>query len=421
MTFRFVHTADLHLDSPLRSLALRSPALADVVSNATRQALERIVDLCLEERVDALMIAGDLYDGAQQSMKTAVFFGSRMRRLAEAGIKAFIIRGNHDAQSTITRHLSLPENVHVLRRRDDSVRIDNRDVTIHGISFSEPRAEQSLLPHYAPPHPGGIDIGLMHTSLAGSEGHDVYAPCSVADLAGHGYAYWALGHIHKRRVHVENDCTIVMPGMPQGRDVNEAGPKTVTLVTAGDDGRIELEERITSIAQFERVEVDLTGVDDWRETLDIVETSLQIARNECASDQLIARLTIQGTTPIAMRLRRDADLLLNEARQVADSLGKTWIEDLSIDLGSKVLLDQRNAAGPVDELRSLVASDLLDSSQLRDEARSTIVELQRKLPPELRHLLGDDEAALDAMVTRLIGEGSEEVFSRFQSGKGDAS
>ena len=421
MTFRFVHTADLHLDSPLRSLALRSSALADIISNATRQALERIVDLCLEEQVDALMIAGDLYDGAQRSMKTAVFFGSRMRRLAEAGIKVFIIRGNHDALSTITRHLSLPEGVYILQGRGDSVRIDERDITIHGISFSKPRAERSLLPQYAPPRPDGINIGLMHTSLAGSEGHDVYAPCSVTDLAGYGYAYWALGHIHKRRVHVENDCTIVMPGIPQGRDINEAGPKSVTLVTARDDGTIEFEERITSIAQFERVEVDLTGVDDWREALNTMEKSLEVARNVCASDQLIARLMIQGSTPMAMRLRRDADLLLNEARQIAQSLGKTWIENLSIDLGSNVLLGQPNDAGSVDELRSLVASDLLSSSHLRDEARNTIIELQRKLPSELRDLLGDDDETLDAMVTRLIREGSEKVFSRFQSGMGDAS
>ena len=99
MAFRFVHTADVHLDSPLQSLALRDPEIAEMIGNATRQAFERTVGLCLEERVDALMIAGDLYDGDLRSMKTAVFFGSQMRRLTEAGIRVFIIRGNHERRS----------------------------------------------------------------------------------------------------------------------------------------------------------------------------------------------------------------------------------------------------------------------------------------------------------------------------------
>ena len=71
MAFRFVHTADIHLDSPLKSLALRHPKLGELIGNATRQAFVRIVDLCLEEQVDAMLLAGDLYDDKQTSMKTA--------------------------------------------------------------------------------------------------------------------------------------------------------------------------------------------------------------------------------------------------------------------------------------------------------------------------------------------------------------
>jgi exonuclease SbcD len=101
MPFRFVHAADIHLDSPLRSLALRDPALGELIGNATRRAFVAIVDLCLEEKVDALLIAGDLYDGDQTSMKTARFLSDQIRRLDQAGVRTFMIRGNHDALSKI--------------------------------------------------------------------------------------------------------------------------------------------------------------------------------------------------------------------------------------------------------------------------------------------------------------------------------
>src|ERR1700721_659838 len=113
MSYRFVHAADIHLDSPLRSLALRHQELAELIGNATRQAFVNIIDLCLDEQVDALLLAGDLYDGEQTSMKTARFLATQVRRLNEADIRVFIIRGNHDALSTITQELVLPDSVKV--------------------------------------------------------------------------------------------------------------------------------------------------------------------------------------------------------------------------------------------------------------------------------------------------------------------
>ncbi|PZP14413.1 MAG: DNA repair exonuclease, partial [Sphingomonas hengshuiensis] len=136
MAYRFVHTADIHLDSPLRSLALRDPELAELIGNATRRAFVRIVDLCLDEQVDALLIAGDLYDGDQTSMKTARFLAEQLRRLHEAGIRVFIIRGNHDALARITKELVLPESVKLFSGRAEAVEVDRarggRPIVIHG-------------------------------------------------------------------------------------------------------------------------------------------------------------------------------------------------------------------------------------------------------------------------------------------------
>ena len=220
MPFRFVHTADLHLDSPLRSLALRNADLAEIVRGASRRAFLKIVDLCIVEKVDALLIAGDLYDGSQTSMNTALFLAGELRRLDAAGIRTFVIRGNHDAQSQVTRELTLPPSVHVFSGRSKVVLAktlaNGRAVHIHGVSFADPHAPESLLPSFHPPVADAINVGMLHTSLSGAGAHDPYAPCSVADLQRHGFDYWALGHVHQRQVHSEKPC-IVMPGMPQGR------------------------------------------------------------------------------------------------------------------------------------------------------------------------------------------------------------
>jgi DNA repair exonuclease SbcCD nuclease subunit len=236
MAFRFVHTADLHLDSPLRSLAMRNSGLAELIGDATRQALVAIVDFCIDEQVNALFIAGDLYDGDQTSMKTARFLASQMQRLHEAGIATFIIRGNHDALSRITPELILPPSVTIYGGRSHAVDIShgNLALSIHGLSFAKPQAPESFLEKFHHPTPDAVNIGIMHTSLAGAAGHDLYAPCKASELHAWGFDYWALGHIHVRTEHA-GDRTVIMPGMPQGRDINEAGEKSVTLVTVNDD------------------------------------------------------------------------------------------------------------------------------------------------------------------------------------------
>jgi exonuclease SbcD len=323
--FRFIHTADLHLDAPLKSLALKDEELSELVGNATRRALERIVDLCLEEKVDALLIAGDLYDGDMRSMKTAAFLVSEMERLHAADINVFMIRGNHDAESVLTRELEFPSNVHVFSGHGGTVELPERGVAVHGVSFSRPQAPESLLPKYKPPVPGLFNIGLLHTSLAGAAGHDTYSPCSVSDLQAHGFDYWALGHVHARQVHTEAPH-VVMPGMPQGRDIGEAGPKSVTLATV-QDGIVSLEERVTSEVEFAREAVALDGIDDWRDALEAIDAVLDSAAMSMSRHSVL-RLELSGQTPLAWRLRRDSDLLLEQVSNRARGKGSVWIDKI---------------------------------------------------------------------------------------------
>jgi exonuclease SbcD len=416
MTFRFVHSADIHLDSPMRSLALRHPELAELIGNATRQAFVNIIDLCLEERVDALLLVGDLYDGEQTSMKTARFLANQMRRLGEADIDVFIVRGNHDALSKITQELVLPSSVKIFSGRAEAVPHDrgsrNPPIVIHGLSFTKPQAPESLVPKYKRPVEGAINIGLMHTSLAGAAGHDPYAPCSIADLQATGFHYWALGHVHKRSV-TDGDCTIVMPGNPQGRDINEAGPKTVSLVTIADDGRIRVEERNASIAQFERITVDATGMDDWRDLVAAVSTSLRQVRDGVSVDHLVARVHLTGATTLSWRVRRDLDVLKAEADERASVIGGCWVEKLDVSCRS---VDRTGLeSDPIAELRNLIVSQVSTSDSFRLQAIEAVEELTGQLPPDCRNFLGDNEGAVRDALAELISEGAQDIEARLRA------
>lgn len=418
-----MHSADVHLDSPLRSLALRDAELAELIGNATRRAFVKIIDLCLDEQVDALLLAGDLYDGDQTSMKTARFFAGQMHRLHEAGIKVFIVRGNHDAASKITRELTLPDSVKLFGGRAEHVEITSTNtgmpVAIHGLSFAEPKMTASLLPKFKAPVERWVNIGVMHTSLSGSDGHDDYAPCTVADLYGSGFHYWALGHIHKRSVY-HGACKVVMPGNPQGRDINEAGPKTVTLVTVGDDGSIEIEERMTSIAEFARIPVLADGCEDWTAVIAAMRSEIGRSREQARSEHLVGRLLLSGVTSVAWRLRSDADLLKTEADMLASLAGKMWIEKIEVDCKAPSAgATATNSSDPLAELMEAINGEVLSSDAFVLEASEIGKELLKALPPECRTSFGGaDEAVFNAELSKLAREGAQEVVARLRSQAG---
>lgn len=401
----------------MRSLALRDPDLAKLIGNATRRAFVTLIDLCLSEQVDALLLAGDLYDNHQTSMKTARFLAEQMRRLDEAGIRAFIIRGNHDAMSKITKELTFPDSVKIFGGRAEAIAIEevNSDIpiTIHGLSFAKPHAPKSLLPQFKTPTEGAVNIGMMHTSVAGAPGHDLYAPCNIADLQASGFCYWALGHIHKRSV-VEGDCAIVMPGIPQGRDVNEAGAKSVTLVTIADDRSIRIEEHTTSLAQFERIGVDAAGVDNWPDLIAAVTAAVERAREAAICPHLVGRLRLSGATPLAWRIRRDMDLLTEEAKDRASLIGQCWIEKVEVECSAPGLA-AGSAADPLSELHALIDDKVIRSDAYQAEVEKIAAELRTQLPQECRGLLGLDEASARAATADLVREGADDVLARLHA------
>lgn len=392
---------------------MRNPDLAELIGGSTRQALVGIVDLCLEERVDALIIAGDLYDGDQTSMKTARFLADEMKRLHEAGIAVYKVRGNHDALSRITQELVLPPSLKLFGGRAETVelRVGGLDIAIHGLSFAKPHAPESLLPKYGRPRPGAVNVGIMHTSLAGAAGHDPYAPCAISDLHEWGFAYWALGHIHVRSQH-RDASAIVMPGMPQGRDIGEAGPKTVSLVTVSDDHSILVEERPTSLAQFERVPVDVTGLETWPEIVDRVEREIAVVRGATAAPHLVGRLVLNGRTNLSWRIRRDRDLLRTDIEHRLESSGRTWIDKVEIGTAATRGTAPANGADPVEELSALIRDEIMSQHEVRESVAALVKEIRDDLPPDARRFCGEDEAGFRGFVDRLLGESGEEIVAR---------
>ena len=415
--FRFIHTADLHLDSPLKSLALKDQEASDLVANATRQCFTKIIDLCIDEKVDALIIAGDLYDGELRSMKTAEFFSSEMRRLVGAGIRAFIIRGNHDAESRITKELQLPKGVYVFSSRGDSITLEDKNIVLHGVSFSKPQAPESLLSSYPVKKKGHQNIGLLHTSLIGSTEHDTYAPCSLQDLLDMEYEYWALGHIHKRSVYSQTPNTVIMPGIPQGRHINEAGVKSVTLATIQSSGEIQVEERIASLVQFERLDIDLNGAEEWHEIIAASEAAFNKLIGQIETPNAIIRVTLSGTTPMAGRLHRDSDVVLSELREAARRIGSVFIEQCGINC--KVTPSEIGTANtdPVSELSELMAGQGINHDRIASDAKVLLTKLQTKLPPELRDEFEDPDGKL---LAEYLAQGADEILARLEvAGEGN--
>lgn len=208
---------------------------------------------------------------------------------------------------------------------------------------------------------------------------------------------------------------VIMPGMPQGRDINEAGEKTVTLVTVHDDHTLSIEERPTSLAQFARITVDMSSAETWREAADLIEKAMAGERDRTPSLHLVSRVRLTGATPLTWRLRRDRDLLLAEVEQRAESLGNTWIEKIEIATTAPVGTMVGGAtADPVLELGELMYNDIIHQHGVRQAVRDLIKELRDDLPPEARSFSGDDEDAFETLVDQLLSEGSEDLLARLK-------
>lgn len=394
---KILHTADLHLDAPLTSLALRYEELQARVLIASRRALEKMVDFCIAEGVAALLIAGDLFDRAERSAKTAAYLTLQLERLQKSGVRVFYIKGNHDAENPITGEIDLPACVHVFDGRGGKVQLSS-DVWVHGVSFRDKHAPDSLLSKFGAPEPGAINIAMLHTSLTGSAGHDLYAPCAVADLVNAGFDYWALGHIHKRQVHAKAPW-VVMPGNPQGRDIGEAGAKSATLLTI-NGGEIAIDEVPTSSVEFRESVLSLVGLDDDDVIRDALRSHLA-AEAVTVSDCLILRLKLTGATSRAWQLRRDRDMWAEILKQMCEDTGRIWIEKLTFDVTTPTASPNPNDA--VAEVQQIMMQIAVEEG-FRNAARLELEQMLSLLPQARRTALAPDAVRQAALLDQLAND-----------------
>lgn len=400
---RFLHTADLHIDSPLRGLSRYEGAPLERLRGATRRALERLVDLALDERVDFLLIAGDLYDRDWQDFHTGLFVRAQMVRLGRAGIAVFIVQGNHDARGVITRQIPWPDNVTVFSSRSaHTVCLDALGVAIHGHSFPDREVPEDLVPGFPPAVPGYFNIGLLHTSLTGIGGHDTYAPTTLHNLRSRGYDYWALGHIHVRQVVCEQP-RVVFPGNLQGRHARETGPKGCELVTV-EGGLTTARFMPLAVVCWHQVVIDLQPVKTLDELPGLVTQALQLAVHQAGDPLHAVRVILSGETGLhALEARQPGTLAAAVQAAAQDVTGmEVWIEQVRLDIRSPLNRSRlglgNDALGELVRWVDVLASD---EAALNAFCRHALADVLGKMPADVQAALAYETAGLDTDVPRL--------------------
>lgn len=402
MRFSFIHAADLHIDSPFAGLGLKDKAVAERFARAGRRAVEALVAETIASEAAFLIIAGDVFDGDWKDVGTGLFFVRAIGALHRAGIPVYIVKGNHDAESVMSRDLPYPDTVHVFpSNKAATLQLDAHRVALHGRSFAH-RLTGDFVQTYPARRDGWLNIGVLHTSLDGTRGHEGYAPCSVDDLKRFGYDYWALGHIHATEI-VSRDPWIVFPGNLQGRSVRETGAKGAMRVTVEDGRIVEVTPLVLDGARWAHLEIDVGGIDDEADIITHIDAALIAAHSEAETRPLAARVTLRGATPLHNRLIARREPLQDDLRAGGFRIAEDcWIEQLKI----KTSPPQRAATISPDAETLDIDAMLREAAADPDFAaimERLIKEIEDKLPKDLRDelrnadtltALGDDARAL---------------------------
>ena len=406
MRLRFLHAADLHLDTPFRGLARHEPDLAGVLRDASLDAFDTLVDTALREKVTFCVFAGDIYDGVSRGVRAQLRFRDGLARLSQAGVASFVVHGNHDPTDGWSSIDSWPDLVHHFgphRVGSRPVVCDGRTVaTVSGISFATRHEDRNLAAMFPPVEGPGLHVALLHTHLrgvAGGSDHGRYAAAGPDDLTNAGYHYWALGHIHTRStIPLGAGTMAVYPGNLQGRGFrsSETGPKGVVIVEFDPDAPQQLRPgdvsfRACDRVRFETVTLDCGGSEGV--TMDLLADRLTEAAARSPEDRLrIIRGTVVGGGPVhdllapPGRLEELTEALRDRARRAADHLHWDRVEDLTaagIDIAALREGDD-------------IVSDLVSMVDHRVASPDPIAGLPLpEPPPSLRALKPAGEAAAD--------------------------
>ncbi|MBC8355795.1 MAG: DNA repair exonuclease [Planctomycetes bacterium] len=369
--FKFIHAADLHIDSPLRGLEAYEGAPVERFRAATRVAFENLVNLAIEYEVSFVIIAGDLFDGKWQDMKTGLWTANQFRRLDRANIPVYILRGNHDAASKVRQALAWPDNVHEFSvRKPQTFKLEEYDVALHGQGFAHHECNDDIASKYPEAVEGAFNIGVLHTSLTGNAEHDTYAPTSESMLRSKGYDYWALGHIHQRsEPPIMTEPFVAYSGNTQGRHIREAGPRGCLLNTVVDGELTATEFVETDTLRWHQATVELDEQDDIANLITKAQRHIASCHESSAGRFSAIRIVVEGACAahheLVQTIRREETL--TELRNLANDFDdEVWIE--------KIKLETRP---PIDIEQLRLGSDLVaELLRLLDEAQDDEVRLK---------------------------------------------
>lgn len=327
--FRFVHAADLHLDTPFDGLARLGDGVPQVLRDASLQAWDNLVAETIRAEAAFLLLAGDIYDGPQRGLRAQLRFLDGLRRLSAAGIQVFMVHGNHDpVEEGWSAVRDWPEGVTVFPPGEMGSAPVERDgkrlATVHGISYRQRETTENLALHFPKQAEPGFNVALLHCNLGSHAEHAAYSPCHLDDLRAAAIDYWALGHIHAHEVVSREQPCVVYPGVLQGRSPkpSEGGAKGAVVVDVADNRVERLEFRPLDVVRFERLTFDIAGIADLAGLRDALEDRAGEAASEADGRSLVLRAVLQGRGEVHEALRRSPDALSGLLQDLQESRGQ---------------------------------------------------------------------------------------------------
>ncbi len=402
---RFVHAADLHLDSPFKGLRELSPEIAQTLYTATFDAYDNIINLCLEERVDAFLVAGDVFDSADRSLRAQTKFTEGLQRLDQAGIRSFVCHGNHDPLDGWEAGIPLPPGCHRFGEEVEGAPVFPNEpdrAVVYGISYPRREVRESLVPKFPEVVPGSFSIGLMHANVGNNTAHDPYAPCSIEDLEPIGMDYWALGHVHTREILRHSNPAVVYPGNPQGRAPNERGARGIYLVDVDDAGQVDFSFRAVDLVRWESTQIDIGDLETDQALLDAIEQKMLALNGEAEGRSLVVKLELVGNGPVYDSLIRP-----DFVEEVLEQTNEMWsgqepfvwcerIVDSTVAVFDRV--ERLKGSDFVGDLLRLVDESMNDG-EILEESRELLQDLYSRgnTRPHLRGHVPDDDQMRELM------------------------